>query len=103
MPVICSLIVTPIALLLGVASAGAGHGNYFAAMLLFPYTMLLAAAFDYIYLPFVLLAILQFPAYGVALGYAHQRRRVGRMAVPLLTAHVAAVAVVLLFASENFT
>jgi hypothetical protein len=102
-PVVCSLIVTLVALLLGIASGGAGHGNYFAAKLLFPYTMLTAAAFDYISLPFILLAVAQFPAYGIVLGGANEKGRVGRMAVILLTAHAAAVAAVLLIASENFS
>jgi len=102
-PVICSLVVTPIALLLGLASGGAGHGDYFAAMLLFLYTMLSAAAFDNLYLPFVLLAVIQFPGYGTVLGYMNEKRRVGRAAATLLVAHAVAVVTVLLFASENFS
>ena len=102
-PVVCSLVVTPIALLLGVASGGAGHGNYFAAMLLFPYTMLSAAAFDSIYLPFVLLAVVQFPAYGIVFGRANETGRIVRVAVILVAAHAVAVVAVLLFASEKFS
>jgi hypothetical protein len=102
-PVICSLVVTPIALLVGVASGGAGHGNYFAAKLLFPYTMLSATAFDYIYLPFVLLVIAQFPAYGIILGYANDKGHIARLAAILLIVHSVAVAAALLLASEGFS
>ena len=88
MPVISSLVVTPVALLLGIASGGAGHGDYFAAMLLFPYTMLSAAAFGYISLPFILLAVGQFPACGIALGRANEKGRIGRAAFILVAARL---------------
>ena len=35
-PLVISLIVTPLFLYLGIASGGAGHGNYLLAKLLFP-------------------------------------------------------------------
>jgi hypothetical protein len=86
-PVIVSLILTPIALLLGVGSAGAGHGDYRLAMLLFPYTMLSTAVFDSITFPFIVLAIIQFPLYGIALGYANQRGRFGLFAILVGVVH----------------
>ncbi|MGH9941590.1 MAG: hypothetical protein ACRD9R_04420 [Pyrinomonadaceae bacterium] len=102
-PVVCSLVVTPLALLLGVASGGAGHGDYFAAMLLFPYTMLSAVVFDYIHVPFILLAVAQFPGYGLSLGYANEKGRFARVAVILLTLHVVSVAAVVLQSNKNFS
>ena len=41
-PLVASLVATPFFLLLGFASAGAGHGDYVLARILFPYTMLAA-------------------------------------------------------------
>lgn len=101
-PLIASLIVTPVALLLGVGSAGAGHGDYRLAMLLFPYTLLSAALFDSITPLFILLAIIQFPLYGVALGYANEKGRLVPVAILLCLAHVAAVAAVFLVAGKSF-
>lgn len=86
-PVIVSLVVTPIALLLGVGSAGAGHGDYRLAMMLFPYTMLSTAVFDSITVPFIALAIIQFPLYGVVLGYANQKGRFGWVTILLGVVH----------------
>ena len=102
-PVIVSLILTPIALLLGIGSGGAGHGDYFWAKVLFPYTLLSAFVFGSITVPFILLAVAQFPLYGVGLGYADGFGRSARLALILLLMHVAAVAVVFLLADENFS
>jgi len=102
-PVVCSLIATPVILLVGFISAGAGHGSYSLVKALFPYTMLSAAVFGDIYFPFGSLALFQFPAYGIALGYANERGRIARVAPILLIAHaVAAAAALLLLTSENF-
>jgi hypothetical protein len=102
-PVIASAIVTPIALFVGVASGGVGHGDYLAAMILFPYTMLSAAVFDSITFPFIILAIVQFPLYGVALGYANEKDRLGLMIVLLCVLHGLALAAMFLVANENFS
>lgn len=84
---IVSLVLTPIALLLGVGSGGAGHGDYRLAMMLFPYTMLSTAIFDSITVPFIALAVIQFPLYGVALGYANQKARFGLVAILIGVVH----------------
>jgi hypothetical protein len=102
-PLIVSLIVTPIALLLGVASAGAGHGDYRLAMILFPYTLLSAVIFDSITTPFIILAIIQFPLYGIALGYANKKGRLAAMSILLCVVHGVASTAMLLVANENFS
>jgi hypothetical protein len=103
LPIFASLIVTPIALLLGIGSAGSGHGDYFWTKVLFPYTMLSAFVFGSITLPFILLAVAQFPLYGIGLGYTRGGGRFARLAIILLVVHVAAAAVVCLLADENFS
>jgi hypothetical protein len=56
-------------LALAVASAGAGHGDYSFARLLFPWTMLLTRAQgDVITRPLLTLALAQFPLYGALIG-----------------------------------
>jgi hypothetical protein len=102
-PVIASLIVTPIALFLGVGSAGAGHGDYRLAMMLFPYTMLSTFIFDSITIPFIVLAIIQFPLYGMALGYANQRGRIWRVTILLSVVHGLAWLAMSSLASTNFS
>lgn len=63
----CGIVITLPALLLAVASAGAGHGDYVLARVLFPYTVLLARlAGDTITAPLIGIALSQFPAYGLA-------------------------------------
>ena len=101
-PFVCSLVVTPIVLFVGAASTGAGHGSYLLVKVLFPYTMLSAAVFDVIYFPFAFLALFQFPAYGLVLGYANEKGKVARMAVILLAAHSVVASVALLLSSESF-
>ncbi len=102
-PIILSLVVTPLALLLGIASAGAGHGDYFWAKILFPYTMLSTFLFQSITVPFILLAILQFPFYGLILAFASERKRLGSLAIVLVVAHILAAGLCLILASENFS
>lgn len=102
-PIIASLILTPIALLLGIGSGGAGHGDYFWAKVLFPYTMLSIFLFQSITAPFIVLAIAQFPLYGIILAYANGKGQVARMATILLLVHSAAVAGVFLSVNENFS
>lgn len=102
-PIIVSLVLTPIALIASIGSGGAGHGDYFLAKLLFPYTMLSAFLFGSITVPFILLALAQFPLYGAGLGYAGGGRRFVRMAIIILLVHAASAAVVMLIADENFS
>ena len=75
-PIIVSLVLTPIALLLGIGSGGVGHGDNFWAKILFLYTKLSAFLFRSITAPFIRLAIAHFPLYGIGLGYAEGKRAV---------------------------
>lgn len=100
---IASLVATPICLLLALASGGAGHGNYLWAKVVFPYTMLSTLAFESITRPFIILAIIQFPLYGVALGLASRKHRFAHMAIALPVIHLLAVMILFLSGSENFS
>ena len=100
---IVSLVLTPIALLLGVGSGGAGHGDYRLAMMLFPYTMLSTVVFDSITVPFIVLAIIQWPLYGAALGYANQRGRFVRVVILLGVVHGLAWLAMSSLATRNFS
>jgi hypothetical protein len=90
-PVLVSLAATPALLCLGVAPTGAGHGSYFPATILFPYTMLSTSLFHSITIPFMLLAIVQFPAYGIILGFANTKCMLIPAAFTLLVIHALAI------------
>ena len=102
-PFVLSLIVTPLFLFLGIASAGAGHGNYLLAKILFPFTMLSTRAFGSIVAPFIVLAIIQFPLYGFILGVANVKRRMFFPAIGILLLHSIAAGACFFFADPNFS
>lgn len=94
---------TVLALLVAIASAGAGHGDYLAARLLFPVPMLASLLTeDTIKVPSVVIALLQFPAYGALIGWSWARHM---RYLPLLVATVHIVATILCFAGllPNFS
>lgn len=103
LPIIISLAVTPFALLMAIASMGAGHGDYLLAKILFPYTMLSVVAFRSITAPFILLAILQFPIYGLILTFAGKRKKLGLSAIVLGIVHILTVGLCLIFIGSNFS
>ena len=100
-PVFISLLATPCFLLLGILSGGAGHGTYFLTKILFPFTMISAIIFGTITMPFILLAVAQFPLYGVAFGIANIKGKLIPLAVGLFSLHVAAAGLCLL-TGQNF-
>ena len=102
-PVVLSLIATPIFLYLGIASGGAGHGNYLLAKLLFPLTMLSTRALGSITVPFLFLAIIQFPLYGVIVGLANLKGKLLAYVIGALVIHTLAVLACFAFVGENFS
>jgi hypothetical protein len=95
-PFTLSLAVTPIVLAAAILPAGAGHGSYTPAKFLFPYCMLIAHFSSYITGPACIAALLQFPAYGTALGIADQHGRFREIGIILLLMHIALVLVLFL-------
>jgi hypothetical protein len=65
---IMGVVVTPIAAIAAMISGGAGHGHYVAARVLYPIPILLAEQFGEFSLPLIVLALAQFPIYGVVGG-----------------------------------
>jgi len=101
-PIIASLIATPAAFIGALISAGAGHGNYVLATILFPFTMLSTVVFGSITWPFVLLAIVQFLLYGVFLGIANKTNRIIAASVVIMAVHAAAVVLFFLLTNDDF-
>ena len=101
-PVIVALIVTPIALILGLGSAGAGHGDYILATFLFPYAVLLISLLGGMLPEFVVVtsAVAQFPLYGIILGFAAEKKRFSLWLLALLAAHALATVMCFLLRSR---
>lgn len=74
-----SLGATPFAMLGGFMSAGAGHGDYLLAKILFPFTMLSTVFLHSITSSFIVFAIFQFPVYGLILSFFDERKFVFTM------------------------
>jgi hypothetical protein len=85
-------VVCILCLLLAVLAAGAGHGTYLPAKILFPFAML--ASVGVLSLSFTaVLAALQFPVYGLLLGAAFRSPRFVLYVTILSCAHFAVAAV----------
>ncbi|HEX8735546.1 MAG TPA: hypothetical protein VF721_09500 [Pyrinomonadaceae bacterium] len=102
-PFIISLAAMPFCLFFGMASAGAGHSDYFFAKVLFPFTMLSVLVFNSITIPFFLLAVAQFPLYGIILGFANLKNKLRVSTIGLLLVHLLALAVCFLLTGERFS
>ena len=102
-PFVVSLVATPFFLFAAVASAGAGHGSYFLAKVLFPFTMLSTLVFGSVTAPAIALAVLQFPFYGFILGRANVKGRVRTPAAVLLLLHSLAVVACFILIGDNFS
>ena len=96
------ILVTPIALFLAAMSGGAGHGHYVAARLCFPFTMASTYVFETITIPFIALAVLQFPIYGLLIGRATKEKKVRPVAWTLGALHLALVAILFVAPSQSF-
>jgi|SRR5688572_19846029 hypothetical protein len=71
------------AVFLAIISAGAGHGDYLWARLLFPYSMVLAMLTGSIGPISIGVAFIQFPVYGAGLVWFARSRRLWVMAVAI--------------------
>jgi hypothetical protein len=102
-PLVVSLFLTPVFLFLGLVSGGAGHGEYVLARILFPFTMLSTRIFGSIVTPFIVLAIIQFPLYGLVLGTANVRRKMLVFSAGLVVLHSLSAALCFFVVGENFS
>ena len=91
-----------IAVTIIVFTAGAGHGTYAPARLLFPFTMLSTLLHGTIKDAYALLALLQFPIYGVILAMAVKSNRTKLTASLLIAIHTIAVFMTFVFLNPSF-
>jgi hypothetical protein len=102
-PVAIFLGLTPFMLFLGLLSAGAGHGEYFLAKLLFPFTMLSTVRFHSIKQSFLVLAIIQYPLFGLLLGVANLKRKLLVFALALVSIHACFALAAVAFVDKYFS
>jgi hypothetical protein len=77
-------VMTPPALFLSMLSAGAGHGNYLAASVIYPIPMLLMFLGGPGLVFAGILALIQFPLYGFSIGAGLDYRKKRLIIVPAL-------------------
>jgi ankyrin repeat protein len=90
-PVIASIALTPIFVFICIAFAGGGHGTVFPMWILFPFWWLMfsdgLAHSNFVLFPPLLV---QFPIYGIILGFANVKRKLILAACVLLCIHLSA-------------
>jgi hypothetical protein len=102
-PVAIFFSLTPFMWFLGLMSSGAGHGDYFLAKILFPYTLLAWQLFTSSREFFFVIAIIQYPAYGLLMGVANLYRKSLLFGLALAIVHSAFVAGSLYVANPYFS
>jgi len=90
------VLVTPLAALLALGSAGAGHGDYVFAKLLFPAFMLPPLGL------LIWLALAQYPLYGWIIDWTRQRKQARRGTAIVAALHLGALAIIVFHPPDGF-
>src|SRR5262249_20594439 len=97
------ILITPVLLIVTVGLMGSGHGTYYAAKVLFPWTMMSTAATKEITVPFIALAVVQYPLYGISLDWARAKGGFKPAALMLVVVHCLAVLLAFAVSHPSFT
>lgn len=81
---------------------GAGHGTYIPAMGLFPFGMLGVLLQDRISLPFIIVAILQYPLYGFIVDKSNSSRQLKLSLLTVLLIHIILATLIINLTGENW-
>lgn len=103
LPFAVMMTLTPVFLIVGFLSAGAGHGSYFFTKVLFPFTMLSTIASDEITVLFLVVGLIQFPVYGGFLGAMNRFGLLWPAIIALSILHIGAIAACFLLIGEDFS
>jgi hypothetical protein len=98
----CSLLTAVGASIVAVVAAGSGHGTYLPAKCLFPYTMLSTRWTASITTPFIVVALLQFPVYGIILTKANTKQKVAWALCVVAAIHLLGVTFALMSNGSGF-
>jgi hypothetical protein len=99
---VVGLVIGGVAACVALAAAGAGHGSYLPAALLFPFSMLIASAVGTVNPGIVVLALAQYPVYGAAVIGKAKSSKVAWLTVVGLHFVGAAVSLLVVQRSEVF-
>jgi hypothetical protein len=94
--------ITPLLLIMAMALAGGGHGWYEPAITLFPVGLVSILFLRTITIPFMILAILQFPFYGIILDKAGNKKRLKMTAFCILVFHFILAVLILKLSGNNW-
>lgn len=94
-------LITPLLLVICVFPAGGGHGTYIPAIIFFPFGLISFILFDELITPFIILAILQFPLYGILLDYNIGKGKKRLIINSICIAHIVLTIVIFLFKADN--
>jgi hypothetical protein len=95
-------LLTPLLLVIAVFAMGAGHGTYIPAMGLFPFGMLGILFQDRISVPFIVIAILQYPLYGFIVDKATSSRQLRLSLLAILLTHIVLATLIIKLTGENW-
>lgn len=95
-----SLLTIPL-LVVVVLSMGAGHGSYLPAMFLFPFGLVSIVLFREITIPFVIIAILQYPVYGFVIDKVKNSEKYKWIAFLILFVHLLLAMVIIGMTGEK--
>ncbi|HEX7998431.1 MAG TPA: hypothetical protein VF528_08585 [Pyrinomonadaceae bacterium] len=101
-PIIISVLLTPFALYASYVSMWSGQDSVLPEAL-FPYTALSIPLTGKLFLPFLLLAVVQFPLYGVILAFAGKSKKFGAAAIGLLALHFLTLVLCLIAGDRTFS
>lgn len=96
------VLLTPVLLFIAVFLAGGGHGWYEPAIVLFPFGLISILFSRSIELPFVILAILQYPIYGLIIDSIGNRKSIKWTIISIILIHMVLAGVILTLRGENW-
>lgn len=94
-----SLIAEAIGIVIATFAAGAGHGSYTPARIIFPFTMMSTVFHENIRGIYLIFGLIQFPIYGLVLAWATNTKYIRKIIIILTILHF--VAVYYVFTNHN--
>jgi hypothetical protein len=93
---------TPVLLFIAILMMGGGHGMFEPAIILFPFGLIGILFSRGIELPFVFLAILQYPIYGLLIDTIGNRASLKWTVLCITTIHIVLAGLILTLRGENW-
>ena len=95
-------ITTPILIVIVVFLAGGGHGYFEPIIFLFPFPSISILVFDEINLGFALIALIQYPIYGLLIDKIKNKQEVIRTGLAIIISHTSVAIVTYILRPEHF-